>query len=81
MQIERLERELANRLGSGFSVQATDLYSLEGVERDAALDALVAGEPSPFVLALGGLVCTGSVDTSAILDALRVSSAESSAIC
>jgi hypothetical protein len=81
VQIERLERELATCLGGGFLVQATELYSLDGVERDAALDALVAGEPSPFVLILGCLVCTGSVDAPAVVDALRASSAECSSIC
>ena len=70
LQIERLRRELAGRFGDGFLVLSTDLYSLEGVERDAALDAMVAGAPSPFVLVRGRLVCTGAVEVPAVLDAL-----------
>lgn len=70
VQIERLERELSTRFGDGFSVLSTDLYSLEGSERDAALDAVVAGAPSPFVLVKGRLVCTGSVEARAVLEAL-----------
>jgi hypothetical protein len=73
VQIARLERELASRLTEGFVVENTDLYSLEGTERDAALDAVVAGEPSPFVLMRGRLVCAGAVDTVAVLDALLAS--------
>ena len=73
LQIENLQREISARLGDGFEVQEVDLYSLEGVERDAALDAVVAGEPSPFVLVNGQLVCTGTVDRSAVLAALASS--------
>jgi len=80
VQIERLEREIDTRLGGGFLVIDTDLYSLEGVERDLALDAVVAGEPSPFVLLEGQLVCTGAVEVSAVLNALLRSSADDTSI-
>ncbi len=70
LQIERLKRQLGDRLGNGFAVVSTDLYGLEGAERDAALDALVDGEPSPFVLLNGRLVCTGAVNLDAVLGAL-----------
>ena len=69
-QIEDLERALRSRVGKGTMVRNVDLYSLEGAERDAALDAVVAGEPSPFVLMGGRLVCTGVVDVNAVFDAL-----------
>ena len=69
-QVQRLRDALAAHLGIGFAVLDTDLYSLAGAERDAALDALGAGEPSPFVLLGGRLVCAGSVEVSAVLDAL-----------
>jgi hypothetical protein len=69
-QIERLRSELAQRFGGGFLVVDADLYSLEGVERDTALDALAAGTPSPFVLVNGRLACSGAVDPPAVLDAL-----------
>ena len=70
VQIERLQRELLSRLGDGFSVLSSDLYSLEDRERDVALDALVAGAPSPFVLINGRLVCAGAVEVLAVLVAL-----------
>ena len=69
-QIERLERELVNRLGDGFSVLNVNLYSLEGADRDAALDALAAGQASPFVLIHGQLVCAGAIEVAAVLEAL-----------
>ena len=62
-QIDRLRHELAGHGVEGVSVLDTDLYSLVGVERDAALDAVVAGEPSPFVFVNGRLVCTGGIDS------------------
>ena len=69
-QIARLKLQLAdNRLGA-VSVDEVDLYSLTGAERDAALDALVAGEPSPLVLIDGRLVCSGSIALPDVLAAL-----------
>jgi len=70
VQIDRLMHVLAGHRAEGVSVLATDLYSLAGVERDAALDAVVAGEASPFVFVNGRLVCTGGVDPEAVLAAL-----------
>lgn len=70
LQIERLRRELEAQLGGGFRILTADLYSLEGAERDAALDAVVAGDPSPFVLVHGKLACTGAVEVHAVLEAL-----------
>jgi hypothetical protein len=80
LQIERLKRELFSRLGDGFVVLNTDLHSLEGDERDAALDAVVAGEPSPFVLVRGRLACAGAVDVPAVLDALLTSATDTAAL-
>ncbi len=51
-------------------VSEPDLYDLDGADRDAALDAIVAGAPSPFVLVGGRLVCTGSIEVDAVLGAL-----------
>jgi hypothetical protein len=70
LQIERLERELGSRFGEGYVVVNTDLYDLEGEERDATFDAVAAGEPSPFVLIGGKLVCTGAVEVPAVVNAL-----------
>lgn len=69
-QTERLKRELAARWGDSVSVLSADLYGLEGAERDAVLDAMVAGDPSPFVLVDGRLVCSGAVELPAVLAAL-----------
>ena len=71
VQTENLRRVLASRLGEGCCVESTDLYSLQGVERDVAIDAMVAGEPSPFVLIDGELVCKGAVKVDAVLNALQ----------
>jgi hypothetical protein len=70
VQVERLRHELAARSIDGVSVRIEDLYGLEGDERDAALDAVVAGEPSPLVFVHGRLVCSGAVEPLAILAAL-----------
>ncbi|MDO8963850.1 MAG: hypothetical protein Q7W30_05080 [Coriobacteriia bacterium] len=70
VQIENLRREIASRFGAGYSVVSTDLYGLQGAARHNALDAVVAGAPSPFVLIEGELVCTGVVEVGVIMDAL-----------
>jgi len=70
LQVERLGRDLAEQIGDGVSVREVDLYSLTGADRDAALDAVVAGIPSPYVLIDGRLVCAGAIDSAAILGAL-----------
>ena len=76
LQIDRLERELAARLGEGFTVVEADLEELQGADRNAALDAVVGGVSSPFVLIDGVLVADGSVDVEAVLAALGLSGAE-----
>lgn len=48
-----------------------DLADLSDPERHAVLDAMIADEPSPYVLVDGHVVSTGSVDTAAVLAALR----------
>ncbi len=70
VQVGRLELLLAERFGDRPSVTIVDLYGLEGAERDEALDAVVAGEPSPFVLVAGHLVGTGTIDAAAIVASL-----------
>jgi len=69
-QIERLISELDRRGTTGVIVLNPDLYALQGADREAALDALVAGKRSPYVLLDGTLVCTGSVEVDAVLGAL-----------
>jgi hypothetical protein len=69
-QVARLQRELAARFGAGPVVRVAELDELQGAEREAALDAIVATKPSPFVLFRGALVCTGPVDFAAVLDAV-----------
>ena len=70
VQMERLRRGLEDRFDDAPQVVSVDLYSLEGPERDAALDAVVGGEPSPFVLVNGRVVCRGSVEIEPVLAAL-----------
>jgi len=69
-QIERLRRELAERGSAAISVLEVELYSLTGADRDAALDAIVGDVASPYVLLDGRLVCSGSIDSEAVLAAL-----------
>jgi hypothetical protein len=72
VQVDHLRHALRSRAGEAFVVENADLYALEGAERDLALDAMVAGEPSPYVLVGGRLVCTGSVDVPVVLEALAL---------
>jgi hypothetical protein len=70
VQIKRLTEELADRRLGGVSVAMANLLDLPEVERDVAVDAVVAGLPSPFVILGDRLICSGSVDVPAVLDAL-----------
>ena len=74
-QMERLRTALEPSFAGRASVLGVDLYTLEGVERGLVLDAMVAGDPSPFVLVNGSLACTGAVDVKAVLGALAPMSA------
>ncbi|MDR3686783.1 MAG: hypothetical protein P4L93_07510 [Coriobacteriia bacterium] len=69
-QVARLKHQLADSGLGAISVEEMDLYSLTGPDRDAALDAIVGGEPSPLVLVRGRLVCSGSILLSVVLAAL-----------
>lgn len=69
LQAERLEQALRGHGITRFAVSTPDLHDLEGVARDNALDAIAAGEPSPFVLVDDRIVCTGAVDADAVLGA------------
>jgi hypothetical protein len=69
-QVARLTRALEARQQGVVSAEIVDLYSLEGVLRDLALDAVVAGDPSPLVFVGERLVCTGSVDVDVVLGAI-----------
>jgi hypothetical protein len=71
-QVERLKRDLREHLDNAASVLEVDLYTLEDADRDAALDAIVAGKPSPYVLVDGLLVCVGVIDSAAVLSSLGV---------
>ena len=70
-QIDRLARELSAREGPAVCIYEVELEQLLGAQRDVACDALVAGEPSPFVLMGDLLVCTGSVDVQAVIEAIE----------
>jgi hypothetical protein len=70
LQVEYLKRQLADHHVLDFSVVSTDLQGLDDIERNAAIDAVVAGEPSPFVLVNGRVACAGSIELPAILEAL-----------
>jgi hypothetical protein len=69
-QIERLKRTLRTEVGDDFTLESVDLLELDTGEREAALDAIVAGTPSPFVFVGGRMVCSGAVEAPAVLAAL-----------
>jgi len=70
LQAERLEQQQRARGLTRFAVSTPDLYDLNGVDREVALDAIIEGRPSPFVLVGGRLVCAGAVEVDAVMDAL-----------
>jgi len=77
LQVERLKRDLAARGDQAVTVLEVELHSLTGADRDAALDAIVADIPSPYVLIDGRLVCSGSIDIDAVMGALDSEAARS----
>jgi hypothetical protein len=70
VQIERLRSQLNDRWGDAFTILSTDLGGLEDAERHAVLDAIIANEPSPYVLVNGQLVCMGALEIDAVVGAL-----------
>jgi len=71
LQIDRLRHVLTEQFAGEVTIYSTDLYGLPDVERNLALDAVVAGTESPFVFVGGGLTCGGEIDPSAVLASLR----------
>ena len=43
-------------------LEETDLYRLNGMQRAAAINALVSGAALPFVIVDEAVVCAGSLD-------------------
>jgi hypothetical protein len=70
LQAERLEQQLRSRGVTRFAVSTPDLYDLDGADRDVALDAIVEGRPSPYVIIEGRLVCSGAVRLDEVLAAV-----------
>jgi hypothetical protein len=70
LQAERLEQQLRSRGVTRFAVSTPDLYDLDGADRDVALDAIVEGRPSPYVIIEGRLVCSGAVRFDEVLAAV-----------
>lgn len=64
-RLQVLEAQL-NRIRSGVQVAEADLLELLGQDREAAIDALSAGEEFPFVIVGGAVVCSGSLDVTVI---------------
>ena len=69
-QVQRLKLALTERFGRAPEIPVVDLYELDPDEQGPAIDAVVSGELSPFVVVNGRLVCTGTVDVAAVLGAL-----------
>ena len=53
--------------------EETDLYQLNGMQRAAAINALVSGAALPFIIVGERVVCTGSLDLEVIAAALAQS--------
>ena len=70
LQIQRLARALEGKLLGGVRIISTDLTGLDDTERNATIDAMVAGVESPYVLVAGRLVCAGAIEIDAVLGAL-----------
>lgn len=51
-------------------LEETDLYQLNGIERAAAINALVSGAALPFIIVDERVVCTGSLDLEVVATAL-----------
>ena len=68
--LQVLEARLGQRVGRDVSIEEADLYSLVGSERDAAIDALVAGLDTPLLMVAGRVVCAGDLDVGKVGDAL-----------
>lgn len=68
--LQVLEARLGQRVGRDVSIEEGDLYSLVGPERDAAIDALVAGLDTPLLMVAGRVVCAGGLDVGKVVDAL-----------
>ena len=51
--------------------EETDLYQLNGVQRAAAINALVSGAALPFVIVNERVVCAGSLDMEFVAAALE----------
>ncbi|HET6351675.1 MAG TPA: hypothetical protein VFG89_06070 [Coriobacteriia bacterium] len=66
-QVERLRQALDEHWTGGYTLQIAELEDLDDSERHAVIDAVVAGDESPYVVVDGQLVCTGGVDPSAVL--------------
>jgi hypothetical protein len=65
---ERLRQE-----GVRAVVRACDVYSLEGCERHAVLDAVAAGHADfPMVLVGGALACHDGIDMDAVVGGARM---------
>jgi hypothetical protein len=70
--LQVLEARLGERLGRDVSIEEADLYALVGSERDAAIDALVAGLETPLMMVAGRVACAGDLDLGKVGDALVV---------
>lgn len=51
-------------------LEETDLYQLNGMQRAAAINALVSGAALPFVIVDERVVCAGSLDLEVVATAL-----------
>jgi hypothetical protein len=73
--LQVLETRFTEGVGHEVRIEEADLYALVGSERDAAIDALVAGRDLPIIIVAGEVSCAGDLDVARILDALTTEAA------
>lgn len=66
-QVEQLRQALDEHWAGGYTLQIAELEDLDDAERHAVIDAVVAGDESPYVVVNGRLVCAGRIDPTAVL--------------
>lgn len=68
----RVLHERLTAYGIAAEVRVSDIYTLEGAERHAALDAVVAEHAGfPMVIVDGCVACHGGIDVDAVMEAVR----------
>jgi hypothetical protein len=69
-RLQVLGARLKERVECDVRIDEADLYTLDGADRGAAIDAMATGMEPPFVIVAGRVVCEGDFDVDLIVQAL-----------